>query len=161
MFDWRYDRPDAYGGEKSLTRKKDETLEEWKTRVNVFERKNAIASQSRFDEDERRKELVSRFKSPAVAFLFGKSMKKKIADRFISSDLADALELMPHPPGKPQDHQVPAGLADNGSVQVAKNIRCMCNLADRRDPLFCPVLQVATIRGVSAADLTIYSFSTN
>ena len=59
MFDWRYDRPDAYGGEKSLTRKKDETLEEWKTRVNVFERKNAIASQSRFDEDERRKELVN------------------------------------------------------------------------------------------------------
>ena len=83
QFDSRYDMPEAYGMSPSLTKKDDETREEWEARVAVRQEEIEKGWKDEFAEDRRRKELWNGCPTPGVAYLLGKSMRKKIAEQVL------------------------------------------------------------------------------
>ena len=88
QFDDRYDMPEAYGLPESLTKKKEESQEDWEARVAVRQEEVEKGWKDEFAEDRRRKELWKSFTNEQVAYLVGKSMRMKIADQVLRQENA-------------------------------------------------------------------------
>lgn len=86
MFDLRYDCPEIYGLPESLTKDSKESQEDWEARVAVRQEEIEKGWKDDFAEDRRRKELWNGFPTPGVAYLLGKSMRKKIADQVLRQE---------------------------------------------------------------------------
>ena len=76
-FDWRYDDYEFLGAKPSLTKKVEETMEEWKERVETRKLENKAINKKRFDRDLKLEAKWKEYKSRGVAFLVGKSMLAK------------------------------------------------------------------------------------
>ena len=86
-FDWRYDGHDWVDGpSESLTKKKEETTDEWKVRVQ--QRRDELKEQSRKNyevKSELREKMLEEFSSLRVARNVGYSMRKKELESFRKS----------------------------------------------------------------------------
>ena len=86
QFDSRYDMPEAYGMSPSLTKKDDETREEWEARVSVRKAEIKKEWKDQFAEGDRRKALWKEYETPGVAYLYGQWKKKELIEELRDQD---------------------------------------------------------------------------
>lgn len=76
-YDWRYDGYEYLGAKPSLTKKNDETMEEWETRVKTREFADDLISKERFEKYQKRIKVWKEYVNDNIAFTVGKSMRLK------------------------------------------------------------------------------------
>ena len=77
VYDWRYDIFEIFGARPSLTKKTEETMEEWKKRVDTRKVENEAINQEKFSKHHKLVEKWNEYPSQGAAFLLGKSMLSK------------------------------------------------------------------------------------
>ena len=76
-YDWRYDNYEFLGAKPSLTKKAEETMEEWKERVETRKLEESEVQWKRFERNYKLVEKWDEYPNRNVAFLVGKSMLAK------------------------------------------------------------------------------------